>query len=111
MRPLELPCGVGFLSEKRPPAPRSSLRPEVNDALPSHIWQGTIAVAAPSTPELIVLQMVTPDLGSADAYRDILLWIARTLTFTDPTRAAGDEENREPEALTGAAAAMWNDFG
>ena len=110
MRPLELPCGVGFLSEKRSPAPRSSRRPEVSDAAPSHIWQGTVAVAAPSAPELIVLQMVTPDLDSADAYRDILLGIARTLTFTDPSRAAAADEDGEPEALTGAAA-MRNDFG
>ncbi|MFI1732713.1 hypothetical protein ACH40E_26595 [Streptomyces acidicola] len=111
MRPLELPCGLGFLSERRSPAPRSSRRPEASDAAPSHIWQGTVAVAAPGTPELIVLQMVTPDLDSADAYRDILLGIARTLTFTDPSRAAADDEDQEPEALTGAAAAMRNDFG
>ncbi|MBA2809400.1 hypothetical protein E0500_018850 [Streptomyces sp. KM273126] len=111
MRPLELPCGIGFFSEKRSPAPRSSRRPEASDAAPSHIWQGTVAVAAPSTPELIVLQMVTPNLDSADAYRDILLGIARTLTFADPARAAADDEDQEPEALTGAAAAMRNDFG
>ncbi|MFJ9589854.1 hypothetical protein [Streptomyces acidicola] len=111
MRPLDLPCGVGFLAEKRSPAPRSSRRPEVSDAAPSHVWQGTVAVAAPSTPELIVLQVVTPHLDSADAYRDILLGIARTLTFTDPARAAAGDEDREPEAPTGAAAAMRNDFG
>ncbi len=112
MRPLELPCGLGFLSEKRSPAPRSSRHPERSDAASSHIWQGTVAVAAPSAPELIVLQMVTPDLDSADDYRNILLGIARTLTFTDPARAmAAADEDREPEAPTGAAAAMRNDFG
>ncbi|MFJ8363658.1 hypothetical protein [Streptomyces sp. NPDC093984] len=111
MRPLELPCGVGFLSEKRSPAPRSSRRPEASEAAPTHIWQGTIAVAAPSAPELIVLQMVTPDLDAVDAYRDILLGIARTLTFSDPSRAAADDEGKEPKTLTGAAAAMRNDFG
>ncbi|MBT2510758.1 hypothetical protein J7I98_34045 [Streptomyces sp. ISL-98] len=111
MRPLELPCGVGFLAEKRSPAPRSSRHPERSDAASSHIWQGTVAVAAPSTPELIVLQMVTPDLDSADDYRNILLGIARTLTFTDPARAMAADEDREPEAPTGASAAMRNDFG
>ncbi|WP_369172732.1 hypothetical protein AB5J49_34275 [Streptomyces sp. R28] len=112
MRPLELPCGLGFLSEKRPAAPRSSRRPELNDTLPSHIWQGIVAVAAPSTPELIVLQMVTPDLDSADDYRNILLGIARTLTFTDPERAtAANKAPQEPEALTGVAATIRNDFG
>ncbi|WP_328878854.1 hypothetical protein [Streptomyces sp. NBC_00299] len=111
MRPLELPCGLAFLSEKRPAAPRSTRRPELNDKLPSHIWQGIIAVAAPSAPELIVLQMVTPDLDSADDYRNILLGIARTLTFTDPARGtANDKAAQELEAPDGAAA-MRNDFG
>ncbi|MFE5817363.1 hypothetical protein ACFQ6S_28695 [Streptomyces sp. NPDC056479] len=111
LRPLDLPCGVGFLSEKRSPAPRSSRPTEASDATPSHTWQGTVAVAAPSTPELIVLQMVTPDLDSTDAYRDILLGIARTLTFTDPNDAAAEDAGQEPEPLTGGAAAMRNDFG
>ena len=111
-RPLELPCGLGYLSEKRPAAPRSSRRPELNATLPSHIWQGIVAVAAPSSPELIVLQMVTPDLDSADDYRNVLLGIARTLTFTDPERATADDRTaQEPEALTSAAATMRNDFG
>lgn len=110
-RPLELPCGLGYLSEKRLAAPRSSRRPELNDTLPSHIWQGIVAVAPPSAPELIVLQLVTPDLDSADDYRNILLGIARTLTFTDPERAAADDKSpHEPEAPTGAAA-IRNDFG
>ncbi|MGW0563765.1 hypothetical protein ACWDZ4_24930 [Streptomyces sp. NPDC003016] len=111
MRPLELPCGLGCLAEKRAPAPRSSRHPERSDAASGRIWQGTVAVAAPGAPELIVLQMVTPDLDSADDYRNILLGIARTLTFTDPSRATADGRDREPEAPTGAAAAMRNDFG
>lgn len=111
MQPLELPCGLGFLSEKRPAAPRSTQRPELNETAPSHIWQGTIAVAAPSAPELIVLQMVTPDLDSADDYRNILIGIARSLTFTDPEKATADDKAQEPEAPTGAAAAMRSDFG
>jgi hypothetical protein len=107
-RPLQLPCGLGFLSEKRPPAPRSSRLPEASDAAPSHLWQGTVAVAAPSAPELIVLQMMAPDLD-ADDYRNILLGIARTLTFTDPARAAADDQDREPEAPTGAAVGLGRD--
>ncbi|MFJ7078884.1 hypothetical protein [Streptomyces sp. NPDC098781] len=110
-RPLELPCGVGFLSERRSPAPRSSRQPEAGVVAPSHIWQGTVAIAAPSTPELIILQMVTPDLDSADAYRDILLGISRTLTFTDPARAAADNDGQESRAEDGAAAAIRSDFG
>jgi hypothetical protein len=110
VRPVELRCGLGLLSEKGVPAPRSSRRPELNDTLPTHLWQGVVAVAAPSTPELIVLQMVTPNRAAADDYRNILLGIARTLTFSDPTRTTADGA-AEPEDSTGAAAAVRNDFG
>ncbi|NBE54763.1 hypothetical protein [Streptomyces boluensis] len=111
LRPLELPSGLGYLAEKLAPAPRSTQQPELNDTLPSNVWQGTVAVAMPSNAELVVLQMVTPDLDSADDYRNILIGIARTLSFTDPDRAKADEQVQEPEAPTGAAAAMRNDFG
>lgn len=36
---------------------------------------------------------------------------AAFIAFTDLARAAADDEDQEPEALTGAAAAMRNDFG
>ncbi|MFJ9122393.1 hypothetical protein ACIRJO_43680 [Streptomyces sp. NPDC102394] len=111
-RPLVLPCGLGYLSEKHLAAPRSSRRPELNETLPRHLWQGIVAVPAPSSAELIVLQMVTPHLGGADDYRNILLGIARTLTFTNPEQAASDgTAAEESEALTEAATTMRNDFG
>ncbi|MDI3385634.1 hypothetical protein QIS99_05295 [Streptomyces sp. B-S-A8] len=111
LSPLELPCGLGYLSEKLAAAPRSTQQPDLNDALPSSIWQGTVAVALPGNAELVVLQMVTPDLDSADDYRNILLGIARTLTFTDPEQAEAADSAQEPAALTGAAAVIRNDFG
>ena len=58
-----------------------------------------------------MLQTVTPELAFADDYRYILLGIARILTFTDPARVAAGDQDREPEAPTGAAAAIPNDFG
>ncbi|MDC2958767.1 hypothetical protein [Streptomyces gilvifuscus] len=112
VRPLVLPCGLGYLSEKQVAAPRSTRRPDLNQTLPSRIWQSIVAVPAPGSSELIVLQMVTPDLHTADDYRNILLGIARTLTFTDPERTATDgTDAKDSEALTGAAATMRNDFG
>ncbi|MFJ5058946.1 hypothetical protein ACIP96_05945 [Streptomyces nigra] len=109
VRPLELPCGLGLLSEKGVAAPRSSMRPELNDTLPTHLWQGVVVVAAPSAPELIVLQMVTPNGDAADDYRNILLGIARTLTFSDPARTAATGQADQPEGSIGAA--VRNDFG
>ncbi|MFF4525595.1 hypothetical protein [Streptomyces bluensis] len=109
MRPLELPCGLGYLAEerKRTVAPgRSPDSPE--GPLRGEVWQGTVAVTGSGTPDIIVVQLVTPALHLADVYRDILLGVARTLTFTDPTKSAPTPE--EPRA--GAAeAAMRNDFG
>ncbi|MEU6543284.1 hypothetical protein [Streptomyces sp. NPDC046859] len=82
-----------------------------DDTLPTHLWQGVVAVAIPSTPELIVLQMVSPNRDAADDYRNILLGIARTLTFSDPTQTAANGKSDETERSTGAAAAVRNDFG
>lgn len=49
-----------------------------------------------------------PTLHLADVYRDILLGVARTLTFTDPTKPTPTPG--KPRAC-GAEAAMCNDFG
>ncbi|MDQ8704239.1 hypothetical protein RCO28_17340 [Streptomyces sp. LHD-70] len=53
--------------------------------------------------------MVTPALHLADVYRDILLGVAHTLTFTDPAKPAVPAES-EP-SIRSAAAAIRNDFG
>lgn len=59
-----------------------------------------------------MVRMVTPDLDSADDYRNVLLGIVRALTFTDPAgTTADDKAAQEPEAPAGAAAAIRNDFG
>ncbi|MGW3120314.1 hypothetical protein ACWDBW_24755 [Streptomyces sp. NPDC001107] len=109
MRPLELPCGLGYLAEekKRTVAPgRDPDSPE--GPLHGDVWQGTVAVAGSGTPDIILVQLVTPALHLADVYRDILLGVARTLTFTDPTKPASDPD--KPRAGS-AEAAMRNDFG
>jgi hypothetical protein len=110
MRPLELPCGLGYLSEekKRTVAPgRAPDSPE--GPLRGDVWQGTVAVTGSGTPDIIVVQMVTPAVHLADVYRDILLGVARTLTFTDPAKPQVSPDS-EPQAGS-VDAAMRADFG
>ncbi|MGI5458445.1 hypothetical protein ACQEWB_35770 [Streptomyces sp. CA-249302] len=109
MRPLTLPCGLGYLVEekKRTVAPgRDPDNPE--GPLRGDVWQGTVAATGSGTPDIILVQMVTPALYLADVYRDILLGVAYTLTFTDPAQSA--PELGEP-SMNSAEAAMRNDFG
>ncbi|MGW1028648.1 hypothetical protein ACWD4J_34025 [Streptomyces sp. NPDC002577] len=109
VRPLELPCGLGYLAEetKRTVSPgRDPDSPE--GPLHGDVWQGTVAVTGSGTPDIIVVQLVTPALHLADVYRDILLGVARTLTFTDPTKSAPAADNPRADS---AEAAMRDDFG
>ncbi|MDQ0993394.1 hypothetical protein [Streptomyces sp. V3I7] len=108
MRPLELPCGTGFLAEKRRRMPTQGGTPEGSDMPP--VWQGTVAVADPRGRDIFLLQLVTSAVDLADSYRDVLVGIAHTMSFTDPTLtdAAGNGS-----ATPGSTAidAIWNDFG
>ncbi|MGW5470139.1 hypothetical protein [Streptomyces chartreusis] len=109
MRPLELPCGLGYLAEEKKRTVAPGKDPAGSEGpLRGDVWQGTVAVTSSGTPDIIVVQMVTPALHLADVYRDILLGVSRTLTFTDPTKPSPATD--EPRA--GAAeAAVRNDFG
>ncbi|MEU9287115.1 hypothetical protein AB0D57_20970 [Streptomyces sp. NPDC048275] len=84
-----------------PDSPEGPLRGDV--------WQGTVAVTGLGTPDIIMVQLVTPALHLADVYQDILLGVARTLTFTDPTKPEPTPDS-EPRAGS-VEAAMRNDFG
>ncbi|MDI3419796.1 hypothetical protein [Streptomyces luteolus] len=110
LRPLELPCGLGYLAEEKKRTVAvggDSHTPEAPAR--GDVWQGTVAVTGSGTPDIIVVQMVTPALHLADVYRDILLGVAHTLTFTDPAEPAVLAES-EPSTRS-AAAAIRNDFG
>ena len=67
------------------------------------MWQGTVAVTGSGTPDIILVQLVTPALHLAVVYRDILLGVAHALTFTDPTKPAEEtwisEEDRNRNGL------------
>lgn len=110
LTPVELPCGLGFLSEaeRRTTAPGRS--PEDADDPPEGtVWQGTVAVTGTSTPDIIVVQLVTATVELADDYRDVLLGTAATSTFTDPTRAEGPEEG--PAGQDSAGGTVRDIFG
>ncbi|MFK0121363.1 hypothetical protein [Streptomyces sp. NPDC090994] len=109
MRPVELPAGVGFLTERVRKTPAPGAPPAGREEpLEGTVWQGTVAVPEPRTSSIVVVQLVTSSVGLADDYRAVLLGTARTLSFTDP--AAG--EGRGSERASGSAArAMESDFG
>ncbi|MFC4493894.1 hypothetical protein ACFPA8_07065 [Streptomyces ovatisporus] len=110
--PLRLPCGTGFLAERqlRTTAPGGS--PEGDGRpLTGVVWQGTVAVAEPDRSSVILLQLVTPATDQADDYRDILVGVAHTVTFTDPYAEGSGRvcDGGGPEGH--AAEAIRNDFG
>jgi hypothetical protein len=110
MRPLELPCGTGFLSEKKLCTTAPGRAPEGSDTPPQGlVWQGTVAVTGTGTPDIIMIQLVTAAVELADDYRAILLGVAHTVTFTDPSLPeVGSNEDLEPGSV---AASIRSDFG
>ncbi|WP_030953871.1 hypothetical protein [Streptomyces sp. NRRL S-481] len=110
MRPLELPCGTGFLAEKKLCTTAPGRPPEGSDQPPQGlVWQGTVAVTGTGTPDIIMIQLVTASVELADVYRGILLGIAHTVTFTDPSLPQ-TRSSRDPEPGS-AAASIRSDFG
>lgn len=110
MQPIELPVGIGFLTEQVRKTVAPGVPPEGQEGpLEGSIWQGTVAVPEPRTSSIIVVQLVTSSVELADDYRSVLLGAARTLSFTDPTTEA--DQGPEPVAPGSAAAAMKSDFG
>ncbi|GGY19969.1 hypothetical protein [Streptomyces djakartensis] len=110
MRPIELPVGIGFLTEQVRKTVAPGVPPEGQEGpVEGSIWQGTVAVPEPRTSSIIVVQLVTSSLELADDYRSVLLGTARTLTFTDPTAEA--DRGAGPVVPGSAAQAVRSDFG
>ncbi|WP_030899679.1 MULTISPECIES: hypothetical protein [unclassified Streptomyces] len=110
LRPIELPVGIGFLTEQVRKTPAPGVPPEGQEGpLEGSVWQGTVAVPEPRTASFIVVQLVTSSLELADDYRSVLLGTARTLTFTDPTAEA--DQGPGPVVPGSAAHAVQSDFG
>lgn len=84
--PVELPVGTGFLieSERRTVSPGAPPEGQ-EEPLEETVWQGTVAIPDTRSPSVITVQLVTPSVQLADDYRGVLLGVARTVTFTDPS--------------------------
>ncbi|MFJ9128809.1 hypothetical protein ACIRJS_32380 [Streptomyces sp. NPDC102340] len=84
VRPVELPCGLGFVTERerRTASPRED--PETQDFQEMPVWQGSVAIPDVHSSTIYFVQLVTPEIEQADDYRDVLLGVARTVTFSDP---------------------------
>ncbi|CAM5371807.1 hypothetical protein [Streptomyces canus] len=88
IQPLELPCGTGFLvEEERTTTAPGKPSDGSMEPLEGTIWQGTVAVPAVASSEIVLLQLVTSEVDFVDDYRNVLLGFASTLTFTDPSLA------------------------
>ncbi|GAA4787354.1 hypothetical protein [Streptomyces ziwulingensis] len=110
LQPVELPSGIGFLTERVRTTVAPGVPPEGRQGpLEGTVWQGTVAVPEPRTSSIVTVQMVTSSVGLADDYRSILLGTARTLTFTDPTAEAA--QGTGPAVTGSAGEAMKSDFG
>ncbi|GGX34635.1 hypothetical protein [Streptomyces chryseus] len=112
MRPLELPWGTGFIAEKKRRTVAPGRPPEGAGVSPEDVvWQGTVAVTGSGMPDIVVVQLVTAAVDLADDYRNVLLGVAHTLSFTDPSPR--DEPGGDGGTGRGSAAtnAIRNDFG
>lgn len=99
IQPLSLPCGTGFLFEEE----RSTTAPGKpsqgsEELLEGTVWQGTVAVPAAASSEIVVLQLVTSEIDYVDDYRDVLLGCAATVTFTDPSLVQTESSGGSPAA-------------
>lgn len=110
--PLELPCGTAFLAEqrRRTVAPGRS-RNEGEGPLEGDVWQGTVVAPGPDASSVMVLQLVTAAVHQSGDYRNILLGIAHTLSYTDPSGSEPPGPGTAAAPQSTAAEAVRNDFG
>ncbi|MET9516907.1 hypothetical protein [Streptomyces sp. NPDC002994] len=112
MRPLELPCGMGFIAEKKRRTVEPGRPPEGSDEpREGTVWQGTVAVTGSGMPDIVVVQLVTAAVDLADDYRNVLLGVAHTLTFTDPSPRDVPDGGAGTGGGSAATNAIRNDFG
>lgn len=110
--PLELPGGLGYLSEEKRQmtAPGQQSGALGTDLPMEEVWQGTVGIAGRGS-EVIMIQLTTPAVEFGDVYRDILLGIAYTFSFTDPDKPVeGSSQSRTADPGS-AASAIRSDFG
>lgn len=109
--PVELPCGTGFVTGTVEETNVPDLQPAPGEApAKASVWRGMVAIPDTRSSSVTVLQLVTPSLHLADEYRNVLLGVASTVTFTDPQLADAVGRASQPESGT-VAEAVRNDFG
>ncbi|MGX1760525.1 hypothetical protein ACWIG5_27020 [Streptomyces lydicus] len=111
-RPLELPAGLAYFSEEKRHVPAPGRPAEGDGPLMGDIWQGTVAVTGSGASEIVLIQLVTSAVEMAEDFRNILLGVAHTLSFTDPALSGNEADAgaREPEPDS-VVAAVRNVFG
>lgn len=109
--PVQLPCGPAFVTASvvGAVAPGGGLQ---DTGTPSEepVWQGTVAIPDMRSSAVIAVQLVPPSIELADDYRNVLLGVAGTVTFTDPKSSDAVHHSSDPSSGSGAEA-MRNDFG
>lgn len=109
--PLELPCGTAFFDEQQRHTTAPGLPRDGSEGLhEGAVWQGTVIAPGPDQTSVLALQLVTSAIDQSEDYRNVLLGVAHTLTYTDPSLT--DAESAPEERPKGSAAeAVQNDFG
>jgi hypothetical protein len=116
--PVELPCGPGFLTHSvESPVPAGASVTDGEDVEEAGgrghpeapVWRGMLAIPDTRASAIVVLQLVSPSVHLADDYRNVLVGIGRTVSFTDPALASRMGDG--PVEAGSAAAAVRNDFG
>lgn len=99
VKPLLLPCGLAFFKEDIPT--RRVPGYGADDSGPQRqgrVWEGTVMVPNTLEASVVTLQLSSAAVNEAQNYRQILIGIAHTLTFTDP--AVAEKWDSEPSYST-----------
>ena len=114
--PVELPCGPGFLTQSvERPAPAGASAADGEESVEDRdrpeapVWRGMLAIPDTRASAIVALQLVSPSVHLAEDYRNVLVGVGRTVSFTDPALASRMGDG--PVEAGSAAAAVRNDFG
>ncbi|MFE3855329.1 hypothetical protein ACFXPN_29880 [Streptomyces griseorubiginosus] len=95
--PVELPVGTGYVWETERTTVAPTAPPDGQEGpAEGTVWQGTVAIPVPRSSSIITVQLVTASVELADDYRGVLLGVARTVTFDDPSAPAADPVDDMP---------------
>ena len=95
--PVELPVGTGYVWETERTTVAPTAPPDGQEGpAEGTVWQGTVAIPVPRSSSIITVQLVTASVELADDYRGVLLGVARTVTFEDPSAPEPDPVDDMP---------------